>query len=76
MYMPINMTALIGKSVKKAAQLRGGGSALPGLVIEKIDPGFVPRTLAQLPKGVVIVSGTNGKTTTTKMVVELLQGQA
>lgn len=75
MYMPINMTALIGKSVKKAAQLRGGGSALPGLVIEKIDPGFVPRTLAQLPKGVVIVSGTNGKTTTTKMVVELLQGQ-
>ena len=55
--------------------LRGGGSALPGLFVEKIDPDFIRRTLATLPQGVVVVSGTNGKTTTTKMVVELLQGQ-
>lgn len=33
------------------------------------------RTLAQLPLGVVVVSGTNGKTTTTKMVVELLRAR-
>lgn len=66
---------LLGKSIKKLAQLRGGGSALPGLFVEKIDKDFVSRTLAQLPDGVVIVSGTNGKTTTTKMVVELLEGQ-
>ncbi|EMY35746.1 hypothetical protein D477_002823 [Arthrobacter crystallopoietes BAB-32] len=57
------------------AKLRGGGSALPGLVAEKIDPNFLPRTLGTLPHGVVVISGTNGKTTTTKMVVELLQGQ-
>lgn len=68
-------TVLIGKAVKKLARLRGGGSALPGLLIEKIDSKFVERTLAQLPLGVVIISGTNGKTTTTKMVVELLTGQ-
>lgn len=55
--------------------LRGGGSALPGLFVEKIDPDFIRRTLATLPQGVVVISGTNGKTTTTKMVVELLQGQ-
>lgn len=66
---------LLGKSIKKLAGLRGGGSALPGLVVEKIDPQFVSRTLAQLPRGVVVVSGTNGKTTTTKMVVELLESQ-
>ena len=66
---------LLGKSIKKLAGLRGGGSALPGLVIEKIDPQFVSRTLTQLPRGVVIVSGTNGKTTTTKMVVELFESQ-
>jgi UDP-N-acetylmuramoylalanine-D-glutamate ligase len=57
------------------AKLRGGGSALPGLVAEKLDPRFLPRTLGNLPRGVVVISGTNGKTPTTKMVVELLQGQ-
>ncbi|HBO64482.1 TPA: DUF1727 domain-containing protein, partial [Candidatus Saccharibacteria bacterium] len=68
-------TVLLGKAVRYAARLRGGGSALPGLFVEKIDPSFVPNTLAQLPKGVVIISGTNGKTTTTKMVVQLLESQ-
>jgi UDP-N-acetylmuramyl tripeptide synthase len=66
---------LLGKAVRKIALLRGGGSALPGLFVEKIDPQFIQRTLSQLPEGVVVVSGTNGKTTTTKMVVELLQSQ-
>jgi UDP-N-acetylmuramyl tripeptide synthase len=66
---------ILGKTVKKLAELRGGGSALPGLFVEKIDPDFIKRTLAQLPHGVVLVSGTNGKTTTTKMVVELLESQ-
>jgi lipid II isoglutaminyl synthase (glutamine-hydrolysing) len=73
--MPEKYSVILGKAVKKIAQIRGGGSALPGLFVEKIDPDFVGRTLAQLPRGVVIVSGTNGKTTTTKMVVELLEGQ-
>ena len=67
------ISTIIGKSVKKVAKLRGGGSALPGLVIEKIDPKFIQRTLVDLPQGVVIISGTNGKTTTTKIVVELLE---
>lgn len=66
---------LLGKAVRYAVRLRGGGSALPGLFVEKIDPDFVRRTLSQLPDGVVVISGTNGKTTTTKMVVELLESQ-
>lgn len=66
---------LLGKAVRQIAMLRGGGSALPGLFVEKIDPQFTRRTLEQLPEGVVVISGTNGKTTTTKMVVELLQSQ-
>jgi UDP-N-acetylmuramyl tripeptide synthase len=66
---------LLGKAVRYIAQLRGGGSALPGLFVEKIDPDFIKRTLAQLPHGVVVISGTNGKTTTTKIVVELLESQ-
>ncbi|HEY5695710.1 MAG TPA: MurT ligase domain-containing protein [Candidatus Saccharimonadales bacterium] len=73
--MPKPYVTLLGKAVRRLAQLRGGGSALPGLFVEKIDPQFISRTLAQLPRGVVVVSGTNGKTTTTKMVVELLESQ-
>lgn len=66
---------LLGKAVRHIARLRGGGSALPGLFVEKIDPDFIKRTLSTLPQGVVVISGTNGKTTTTKMVVELLESQ-
>lgn len=66
---------LLGKAVRYITRLRGGGSALPGLFVEKIDPDFIKRTLASLPHGIVVISGTNGKTTTTKMVVELLQSQ-
>lgn len=73
--MPTSFSVLLGKAVKKIAALRGGGSALPGLFVERIDPGFIKRSLGQLPRGVVVVSGTNGKTTTTKMVVELLESQ-
>lgn len=65
----------MGKSVRAVARLRGGGSALPGLFVEKIDKNFVRDALAQLHYGVVVISGTNGKTTTTKMVVELLESQ-
>lgn len=66
----------LGKGIRRIAQLRGGsGSALPGLFVEKIDPNFIADTLKTLPRGAVVISGTNGKTTTTKMVVELLEGQ-
>lgn len=67
------LSTLVGKTVRAVARLRGGGSALPGLVVEKMDPGFMGRVLGGLPLGVVVVSGTNGKTTTTKMIVEILE---
>jgi len=73
--MPQPFVIILGKAVRYAARLRGGGSALPGLFVEKISPDFIPSILKQLPKGVVVISGTNGKTTTTKMVVALLESQ-
>ncbi|MDO4820843.1 MAG: MurT ligase domain-containing protein [Rothia sp. (in: high G+C Gram-positive bacteria)] len=66
---------LVGQGIRYATKLRGGGSAFPGLVMEKLHPDFVAEELAKLPRGVVVVSGTNGKTTTTKMVVQLLEAQ-
>lgn len=74
--LPRTASILLGKAARAATKLRGGsGSAFPGLVVERLDPGFLASVLSQLPRGVVVVSGTNGKTTTTKMVVELLRGQ-
>ncbi len=48
------------------------GNALPGLVVEKVFPRYLPRAMAQLSHGIVVVTGTNGKTTTTKMVATIL----
>jgi UDP-N-acetylmuramyl tripeptide synthase len=64
----------IGKTVRLGLFFRrGGGQALPGLIIENLFPGYVPSMLEKLPEGVVIITGTNGKTTTTKIVVQLLK---
>lgn len=50
------------------------GSALPGLIIERIHPSFLEKSLQSVEKQVVVVTGTNGKTTTTKMLVSVLRG--
>ncbi len=51
---------------------RGGGTTLPGKLLSTVDPGAVDRLAARLPRGSVLVSATNGKTTTTAMVAEIL----
>ncbi|MBR6811512.1 DUF1727 domain-containing protein [Candidatus Saccharibacteria bacterium] len=70
------LSIVLGKGVRALAKIRGtGGSALPGLVIEKTNPDFLRHILSKLPYGVIVISGTNGKTTTTKIVSELLTKQ-
>jgi lipid II isoglutaminyl synthase (glutamine-hydrolysing) len=46
----------------------GGGTALPGLIAERIDPDVIRDLAAELGQGSVIVTGTNGKTTTARML--------
>lgn len=68
------LTPNLGKAIRSVARLRGGGgSALPGKIVETFDPNFMARTLSQLPRGVLLVSGTNGKTTTTRMIAKALE---
>jgi UDP-N-acetylmuramyl tripeptide synthase len=66
---------LIGRIVRKLARWRkpGGGSAVPGLVVNRLAPGFLARTLNGFPDGLVIVTGSSGKSTTTKMLVAALR---
>ncbi len=45
----------------------GGGSAAPGLYALKIDPDLVEKLAGKVPQNIVI-TGTNGKTTTARML--------
>jgi len=51
---------------------RGGGTSAPGLVAERIDPGLLGKLTARLPAGAIVVAGTNGKTTTSRMIADIL----
>lgn len=72
------MERVVGTAIGKLTQetmrrINGGGHALPGLIVERLHPTFLSSMLQQLPEGVIVVTGTNGKTTTSKILVELLQ---
>ncbi len=51
---------------------RGGGTAAPGLVAERIDGGALRKLGTALPGGALVIGGTNGKTTTAHMVAAIL----
>ncbi|MGD0765017.1 MAG: Mur ligase family protein [Dehalococcoidia bacterium] len=59
-----------GKLAGRASRVlrRGGGTALPGLVAERLDPRLVARLAPRLGQGSLVVTGTNGKTTTAHML--------
>jgi len=50
----------------------GGGTSLPGKLLLRLDGDAVARLAARLPRGSVLVSATNGKTTTASMVARIL----
>ncbi len=60
---------LAGRVAGRASQLlgRGGGTALPGLVAGRIAPDLL-ESIALASEGVVLVTGTNGKTTTAHLL--------
>ena len=76
MRLPIPL-ALEAAAVRAAGSLsrvagRGGGTTLPGKLLWKLDPGAIDVLARRLPRGSVLVSATNGKTTTAAMVAEIL----
>jgi UDP-N-acetylmuramyl tripeptide synthase len=67
---------MLGKILRFSLRLlRQGGSALPGRIIEKISPRFLTKMMSMMRYGVVLVSGTNGKTTTTHIIANLFEAQ-
>jgi lipid II isoglutaminyl synthase (glutamine-hydrolysing) len=57
-----------------ARRLRlGAGTSLPGLVAGRIDPGIIGYLGSQLRHGSLVVTGTNGKTTTSGLLAYTLR---
>lgn len=53
----------------------GGGTQLPGVIARRVAPGVLHDLAAALPRGVVLVTGTNGKTTTARMLAAILKAE-
>jgi UDP-N-acetylmuramoylalanine-D-glutamate ligase len=52
---------------------RGGGSAFPGTVASLIAPNLLKDAIASSRKGLVVISGSSGKSSTTQVLVALLR---
>lgn len=70
------VAVLAGKMVATTTRSlgRGGGTALPGLIATRVQPRLVEQLASQLAGGTTVVSGTNGKTTTSRMLATILAG--
>lgn len=65
----------LGKTARFLLRLvrRGGGSALPGTIAAIIQPKLLENAIQSAPQGLVVVSGTAGKSSTTNLIVALLR---
>ena len=54
---------------------RGGGTTLPGDVSRWVDPRILTTLTRSLDQGAVVVTGTNGKTTTAALLRHILEAQ-
>jgi lipid II isoglutaminyl synthase (glutamine-hydrolysing) len=69
----IDTKIMAARAVGGLARRSGrGGTSLPGKVLVALDPRAISRLAARLPKGSVVISATNGKTTTAAMVASIM----
>jgi UDP-N-acetylmuramyl tripeptide synthase len=71
---PLAPKLALARAVGAVSRLRGGGaSSAPGKVLMRLDPGAIGELAARLPRGSVLVSATNGKTTTAALLAGILE---
>jgi lipid II isoglutaminyl synthase (glutamine-hydrolysing) len=65
----------MGKAARGGARRlgRGNGTALPGVVTLTIDPGALSGLVAEISRGAVMVTGSNGKGTTCRMLAQVMR---
>ncbi len=68
------VAVLIGGLVAITCRWSGrGGTALPGLVAERIDPNFVEILTNLFVSEAILITGTNGKTTTARILSSIFE---
>lgn len=67
----------VGRAIRKLIRIfrHGGGSAVPGTIASKIQPKLFEIAIKRFPQGLVVVSGSSGKSSTTKFLVQILENQ-
>lgn len=76
--MDIRLQAAIfaGKLIAHVNRLTGtGGTAAPGLYALKIDPDLVKKLTKKINGQSIVISGTNGKTTTSRLISDILSNK-
>jgi UDP-N-acetylmuramyl tripeptide synthase len=69
------LAIIAAKTALKANRLTGsGGTAMPGMLAQKLDKDILRKLVRNnFPRGIIVVTGTNGKTTTTKLIANILE---
>ena len=71
----LNAEVALARAVGGLARRAGrGGTSLPGKLLVRLAPDAISRLAARLERGTVVLSATNGKTTTATMVATVLEG--
>lgn len=72
-YLSFFIALFFGKAVRILLKIlpEKGATALPGLLALKIDPSFLERATYNLEN--IVISGTNGKTTTARILATILK---
>ena len=68
--LPLSLAVTIARTAGSLSRLlgRGGGTTLPGLLLHQLRPQAIKELASAVPNGVILLSGTNGKTTTARLV--------
>ncbi|OPX88796.1 MAG: UDP-N-acetylmuramate--L-alanine ligase [Pelotomaculum sp. PtaB.Bin104] len=73
MKLKLSTAIAAGKMAYWLSRVRGyQGSSLPGKTALKLYSGTLHDLAKQVRKGIIVISGTNGKTTTSNMITEVL----
>ncbi len=72
--MRLTTAVAAGKLARLASRRlgRGGGTALPGVVAGRLDGSVLVKLAGELWRGSVLVTGTNGKTTTSRLIAAMM----
>src|SRR5258708_40140875 len=71
----LSAALLVGRAAATLSRRlgRGGGTVIAGHLVPRLAPGALRDVTRSLPNGSIVVSGTNGKTTTTRLISHILR---